>query len=147
MAVNVSVRETTIVKPAEETPKQVLWMSNLDLVILSKHTPSVYFYRRSQTGGHPTSPFFDPELLKGALSKALVPFYPLAGRLQQNETGRSEINCNGEGVLFVVAETASVLENFGDFAPTPEFRKLIPVVDYSAGISTYPLFVVQVCVC
>ncbi|KAM1219792.1 hypothetical protein ACFX2G_047821 [Malus domestica] len=147
MAANVSVRETTIVKPAEETPKQVLWMSNLDLVILSKHTPSVYFYRRSQTGGHPISPFFDPELLKGALSKALVPFYPLAGRLQQNETGRSEINCNGEGVLFVVAETASVLENFGDFAPTPEFRKLIPVVDYSAGISTYPLFVVQVCVC
>ncbi|XP_048435944.1 shikimate O-hydroxycinnamoyltransferase-like [Pyrus x bretschneideri] len=144
MAVNVSVRESTIVKPTEETPKEVLWMSNLDLVILGKHTPSVYFYRRSQTGSHHGNSFFDPAVLKRALAKALVPFYPLAGRLQQNETGRSEINCNGEGVLFVVAETASVLEDFGDFAPTPEFRKLIPVVDYSAGISTYPLLVVQV---
>ncbi|VVA41787.1 PREDICTED: shikimate, partial [Prunus dulcis] len=142
--VNVSVRESTLVKPAEETPRQVLWMTNLDLVILGNHTPSVYFYRQNQNSvhGHHNN-FFDPQVLKQALSKALVPFYPLAGRLGMEGNGRGEIDCNAEGALFVVAETGSTIDDFGDFAPTLEFRKLIPAVDYSAGISTYPLLVLQ----
>ncbi|VVA35312.1 PREDICTED: shikimate [Prunus dulcis] len=143
--VNVSVRESTLVKPAEETPRQVLWMTNLDLVILGNHTPSVYFYRQNQNSvhGHHNN-FFDPQVLKQALSKALVPFYPLAGRLGMEGNGRGEIDCNAEGALFVVAETGSTIDDFGDLAPTLEFRKLIPAVDYSTGISTYPLLVLQV---
>ncbi|CAB4273004.1 unnamed protein product [Prunus armeniaca] len=142
MVVNVSVRETTLVKPAAETPRQALWNSNVDLVIPSIHTPSVYFYRPNQNGA--SSNFFDPAVLKLALSKALVPFYPMAGRLKRDEDGRIEIDCNGEGVLFVEAETSSVIDDFGDFAPTLELRRLIPAVDYSAGISSYALLVLQV---
>ncbi|CAB4303534.1 unnamed protein product [Prunus armeniaca] len=142
MVVNVSVRETTLVKPAAETPRQSLWNSNVDLVIPSIHTPSVYFYRPNQNGA--SSNFFDPAVLKLALSKALVPFYPMAGRLKRDEDGRIEIDCNGEGVLFVEAETSSVIDDFGDFAPTLELRRLIPAVDYSAGISSYALLVLQV---
>ncbi|XP_068336375.1 shikimate O-hydroxycinnamoyltransferase-like [Pyrus communis] len=141
MVVNVTVRESTMVKPAEETPKKALWNSNVDLVIPSIHTPSVYFYRPNQNGG---SNFFDPAVLKHALSKALVPFYPMAGRLKRDDDGRVEIDCGGQGVLFVEAETGSVLDDFGDFAPTLELRRLIPAVDYSAGISTYALLVLQV---
>ncbi|PRQ50389.1 putative shikimate O-hydroxycinnamoyltransferase [Rosa chinensis] len=144
MAINLSVRESTFVKPSEETPRRALWISNLDAVVLNTHMGSVYFYRRK--AGTPSN-FFDPEVLKEALSKALVSFYPMAGRLKMNiHEGRSrvEIDCNGEGVLFVVAETSSVVDDFGDFAPTLEFRRLIPAVDYSAGISSYPLLVLQV---
>ncbi|KAB2612705.1 shikimate O-hydroxycinnamoyltransferase-like [Pyrus ussuriensis x Pyrus communis] len=141
MVVNVTVRESTMVKPAEETPKKALWNSNVDLVIPSIHTPSVYFYRPNQNGG---SNFFDPAVLKHALSKALVPFYPMAGRLKRDDDGRIEIDCGGQGVLFVEAETGSVLDDFGDFAPTLELRRLIPAVDYSTGISTYALLVLQV---
>ena len=128
-----------MVRPAEETPRRALWNSNVDLVVPNFHTPSVYFYR--PTG---VSNFFDAKIMKEALSKALVPFYPMAGRLRRDEDGRVEIDCNGEGVLFVEAETNGVIDDFGDFAPTLELRQLIPAVDYSRGIETYSLLVLQV---
>ncbi|PRQ50378.1 putative shikimate O-hydroxycinnamoyltransferase [Rosa chinensis] len=137
--VSITVKESTIVKPSEEMAQRSLWNANVDLVIPSMHTPSVYFYRPNGA-----SNFFEPRVLKHALSKALVPFYPMAGRLKRDDDGRIEIDCNGEGVLFVVAETSSVIDDFGDFAPTLELRKLIPTVDYAAGISSYPLLVLQV---
>ncbi|KAH7547529.1 hypothetical protein FEM48_Zijuj01G0319500 [Ziziphus jujuba var. spinosa] len=64
-------------------------------------------------------------VFKQALSKALVPFYPAAGRLRCDNNGRIEINCNAEGVLLIQAETSSIIDDFGDFAPTPELEKLI----------------------
>ncbi|KAI4326238.1 hypothetical protein MLD38_031571 [Melastoma candidum] len=137
--IEITVRESTMVKPSGETPKYFLWNSNIDLVVPSMHTPSVYFYRPDGSAN-----FFDPKVLKEALGKALVPFYPMAGRLRRDEDGRIEIDCNGEGVLLVEAETTSVIDDFGDFAPTLELRKLIPAVDYSAGLSAYPLLVLQV---
>ncbi|KAK9922798.1 hypothetical protein M0R45_031245 [Rubus argutus] len=97
-----------MVKPSEETtPRQSLWNSNVDLVIPSMHTPSVYFYRPN---GAPN--FFEPSVLKDALAKALVPFYPMAGRLKRDDDGRIEIDSH-------------------------------PHVDYAAGISSYPLLVLQ----
>ncbi|KAJ0833896.1 putative quinate O-hydroxycinnamoyltransferase [Helianthus annuus] len=135
----IEVRESTMVKPAEETPKINLWNSNVDLVVPNFHTPSVYFYRPN---GAPD--FFDPKVMKDALSRALVPFYPMGGRLKRDEDGRIEIDCQGQGVLFVEAESDGVVDDFGDFAPTLELRKLIPAVDYSQGIESYPLLVLQV---
>ncbi|XVF06331.1 hypothetical protein REPUB_Repub06bG0038400 [Reevesia pubescens] len=135
----VNVRESTMVRPAEETPRRSLWNSNMDLVVVRFHLPSVYFYR--STGA---TNFFDPQVMKEGLSEALVPFYPIAGRLKRDEDKRIEIDCNGEGVLFVEAETSAVIDDFGDFSPTLDLRQLIPTVDYSGGIGTYPLLVLQV---
>ncbi|XP_058067700.1 shikimate O-hydroxycinnamoyltransferase-like [Magnolia sinica] len=134
----INVRESTIVRPAQDTPKRSLWNSNVDLVVSRMHTPSVYFYRPNGS-----SNFFDTHVLKEALSKALVPFYPMAGRLGRDVDGRIQIDCNGEGVLFVEADTGAVIDDFGDFTPTMELKKLIPTVDYSGEISSYPLCVLQ----
>lgn len=130
-----------MVRPAGETPRGSLWNSNVDLVVPRFHTPSVYFYR--PTTGAPD--FFNARVLKEALSKVLVPFYPMAGRLKRDEDGRIEIDCNAEGVLFVEAETDSAIDDFGDFAPTLELRQLIPAVAYSKGMESFPLLVLQVC--
>jgi len=135
----ISVKESTMVRPGGETPKHRLWNSSLDLVVTRFHTPSVYFYRPT---GAPN--FFDASVLKEALSKVLVPFYPMAGRLKLDEEGRIEIDCNAEGVLFVEAETGSVLDDFGNFTPTMELRQLIPAVDDSKEINSFPLVVMQV---
>ncbi|GKU87231.1 hypothetical protein SLEP1_g1669 [Rubroshorea leprosula] len=44
--------------------------------------------------------FFQAQVLKEALSNVLVPFYPVAGRLGRDESGRIEIICNaGEPYL------------------------------------------------
>ncbi|KAF4368584.1 hypothetical protein F8388_018708 [Cannabis sativa] len=88
--------------------------------------------------------FFDTELLKHALAKVLVPFYPLVGRLRYDNGGRLEINCNLEGVLFMVAETESVMDDLVGCAPTVELLKLTPFIDRSAGVSSFPLLAAQI---
>ena len=137
-----------MVRPAGETPRQRLWNSNLDLVVPRFHTPSVYFYQREGAaagkegdGGR----YFDAERMRRALAEALVPFYPMAGRLARDEDGRVEIDCNAEGVLFVEADAPdAAVDDFGDFAPTMDLKRLIPAVDYTDNISSFPLLVLQV---
>ncbi|KAJ0682722.1 putative quinate O-hydroxycinnamoyltransferase [Helianthus annuus] len=82
--------------------------------------------------------------MKQALADVFMPFYPMAGWLGRDESGRIVINCNGEGALFVEAESDSCLDDFGEFTPPPEFRSLTPTVDYSGDISSYPLVFAQV---
>ncbi|KAE8669248.1 Shikimate O-hydroxycinnamoyltransferase [Hibiscus syriacus] len=136
----ITIKESTIVRPAEETLRKSLWNSNLDIVMTRYHVPSVYYYKPNGS-----SDFFDTEKLKEALSKVLVPFYPVAGRLGFDENGRLEILCNGEGVLFVEAESSSVMDHLvGDFSDDSQVLQLVPKVDYSGEISSYPLLVLQV---
>ncbi|KAL0903503.1 hypothetical protein M5K25_027889 [Dendrobium thyrsiflorum] len=137
----INVRETAMVKPGAETPRRRIWNSNLDLVVPRFHTPSVYFYRRPEVEG---DGFFDAQKLKEALAKTLVAFYPMAGRLAKDEDGRVEIDCNAEGVLLVFAETNSTVDDFGDFAPTMEMKRLIPMVEYTDDISAFALLVLQI---
>ncbi|KAL9996710.1 putative quinate O-hydroxycinnamoyltransferase [Helianthus debilis subsp. tardiflorus] len=133
------VRESTMVRPAEETPTKKLWISSLDLMAPNYHTPVVYFYRLNGAVN-----FFDTKVMKDALSRALVAFYPMAGRFIQGQDGRVEIDCQGQGALFLEAVSDGVVDDFGDFAPQMKFLKLVPVVDYSLGIQSYPLLVLQV---
>ncbi|CAH8317035.1 unnamed protein product [Eruca vesicaria subsp. sativa] len=135
----INVRNSTMVRPAAETPTTYLWNSNVDLIIARYHSSTVYFYRPNGS-----SNFFDPRVLKEALAKALVPFYPLAGSLRRDDNGRIEIDCNAAGALFVVADTPSVIDDLGDFAPSLNLSQLVPHVDYSPGIHTFPLLVLQV---
>ncbi|TVU39318.1 hypothetical protein EJB05_12731 [Eragrostis curvula] len=88
--------------------------------------------------------FFDAEKMRRALAKALMPFYLMAGRLARGEDGRVEIDCNGEGVLFVEADAPdAAVDDYGDFAPTMELKRLIPAVDYTDDILAFPLLVLQ----
>ncbi|KAI4312959.1 hypothetical protein MLD38_037743 [Melastoma candidum] len=135
----INVRESTMVKPAGETPRHFLWNSNMDLIVRHGHMITVYFYRPNGVPG-----FFDAEVMKEALGKALVMFYPMAGRLRRDEEGRVEIDCNGEGALFVVAETLSMINDLGDFTASLELRKLIPAEDFSDGLSSCPVLLLQV---
>ncbi|GMJ15868.1 hydroxycinnamoyl-CoA shikimate/quinate hydroxycinnamoyl transferase [Hibiscus trionum] len=136
----VTIKETTMVTPCEDTPKTRLWVSNIDLVMTVYHISTVYFYKPD--GG---SDFFDTKVLKEALSKILVPFYPVAGRLGYDENGRLEIVCNGEGVFFSQAEASSGMEDLvQDFTDGSKVPQLVPKFDYSGGISSYPLLGLQV---
>lgn len=134
----IKMKASTMVKPATATPTTAIWISNLDNIMPEKlHIPEIYGYR--STGA---DDFFDPVALKASLSQALVEFYPLAGRLRRDVNGRIEIDCNGKGAFFAEAECDGALADFGDFI-LPEIN-LVPPVDYSGGISTYPLLLVQV---
>ncbi|KAG9453478.1 hypothetical protein H6P81_006382 [Aristolochia fimbriata] len=76
------------------------------------HVPVIFFY--------PHNPLItenraDPRLIiKEALSKALVYYYPLAGRIREvGPNGKLTLECTGEGVLYVEADSNIKLEQFG----------------------------------
>ncbi|XVE71156.1 hypothetical protein DITRI_Ditri10aG0127800 [Diplodiscus trichospermus] len=138
---DITVKESSMIYPAQDTPKESQWISNVDMAMTTFHVPVLYFYR---TNGSPD--FFKAQVLKEALSKILVPFYPMAGRLRSDENGRLQIICNAEGALFVEAETTCAIDDLGDFVPSLKLRQLVPAVDYSGDISSYPLVMAQVTV-
>lgn len=136
----VTVKQSTMVRPAQDTPKRNIWSSNLDLLVPMIHVQTVYFYMPNRS-----SNFFEPQVLKDALSRVLVPFYPAAGRIGKDETGRLEIRCNAQGVLFVEAQTNSSIDDLGDFTDSSKMLSLVPDVEhYSSDISSYPLVLLQV---
>ncbi|PKA46786.1 Shikimate O-hydroxycinnamoyltransferase [Apostasia shenzhenica] len=140
MAEGVEIVEKGLVLPGEATPPDDIFLSNLDHLVARAHTPTVYFYRRPAEAG---AGFFSPALLRETLARALVPFYPLAGRLAAGADGRIRIRCTGDGALFVVARSVSVLDDFGDFSPSDRLRRLlVPSVDV-AGDADTPLVMLQ----
>nr|GEV08382.1 shikimate O-hydroxycinnamoyltransferase-like [Tanacetum cinerariifolium] len=132
------VGESKMVIPAMEKPRTNIWNLNIDLIASNIHTPRVYFYLSNSADN-----FFDAKVLKDALSRALVSFYPLGGKLKEDESVCIEIDCQGQGALFVEAESNGVVDDFNDFQPTMELYKLIPAVNYSLEIEYIPLLVLQ----
>ncbi|XP_057767571.1 rosmarinate synthase-like [Salvia miltiorrhiza] len=135
----INVKKSTMVRPITETPSGSLWLSNSDLLMLAAyHSRSVHLYRSNSAAN-----FFDVALLKAALGRVLVDFYPYAGRLEKADNGRIQINCNAEGVLFVEAECDAAVDDLGDFGHRAVDLSLVPKVDYSLETSTIPLLILQ----
>lgn len=121
--------ESCFVQPSKMLPRQALWLSPLDIIKASRgHTPLVHFY---QHGDDAAADFFDVGGLKKAMAKALVAFYPFAGRLTTDADGRPSIDCNNEGVLFVVARSEQLtVDAFSNLKSLPELRRLfIPCIE------------------
>ena len=109
--------------------REAIWVSDLDLLNAVAYVPTVYFYRST---GDPD--LFSPAAMKSSLSNALVPYYPLAGRLGADRDGRTEINCTGEGALFVVARSDCTIDDLGPLVPSVEMKRLlVPLADSIDG--------------
>ncbi|XAR57415.1 hypothetical protein NMG60_11025549 [Bertholletia excelsa] len=129
-----------MVKPAQQRPNEIMPLSDLDQSIALNHVFTVHFYPANSYLLQETA----VQTLKDSLSKALVLFYPLAGRLQWINTRRLELNCNSAGALFVEAKSEATISDFGDFSPNAAMKQLIPQVDYSQAIHELPVLVIQV---
>ncbi|GLJ22649.1 hypothetical protein SUGI_0426620 [Cryptomeria japonica] len=136
---DVTVTGSMIVKPVKSTPSHQLWVSNIDLVMVRGHSPVAYIYRAPPNGDSDVA-----EILRDALSKVLMDFYPLAGRLVVDASGRIAVDCNGEGALFVQAVTDSSIDDFGYFTSPAQLTTLVPSATYENGITTFPLLMIQV---
>lgn len=140
----IKVKKSTMVCPAKETPKGHFWLSKLDMMVRSPYTHTKVLFLYSPPTS--SSNCFDPNIMKEALGRALVPFYPMAGRLIFNEeNSRYEIDCNAKGALFIEAESTHALADFGEYwRPDSQLKEVVfPVCDYTGGLSSFPLLLVQ----
>ncbi|TKY59492.1 Spermidine coumaroyl CoA acyltransferase [Spatholobus suberectus] len=97
-------KEVIFIKPLKPTPTTILSLSSIDNDPEGNyHEQSLHVYR-SANHNSPYSSKLDPaEVIKEALSKALIYYYPVAGKLVRHADGKLRINCNSEGVPFTEA--------------------------------------------
>ncbi|CAN6331359.1 unnamed protein product [Urochloa humidicola] len=136
-------RDPELVTPAAPTLRETKRLSDHD-TIRCFHAPTAFFYR----GGRRRQDDDDPvSIIRRALGEALVPYYPLAGRLREVEVRKLVVDCTGEGVLFVEADAdvrLAQLEAAGLTPPFPCMEQLLFDVEGSSGILNCPLLLIQV---
>jgi len=138
----VKIKACYVVKPAEPTWVGIQPLSQLDQIGVMKHVPTIYFYNNEAIKDWLSRPNKVIGTLKDSLSRALVPFYPLAGRLRRVDGGL-ELECNAKGVELIEAESSHLMSDFGDFSNFKGFEGLFPQLDYSKPVEDHPLYLVQ----
>ena len=135
--------EPKLVFPARPTPHEIKPLSDIDNQKgFRNKVPSLWFYAHN-----PCMQGKDPaQLIKKALSEALVFYYPLAGRLREGPDHKLMVDCNEEGVIFIEADADATLEQFGQPVqpPFPCLEEIVYDVPGSEGIIKCPLLLFQV---
>ncbi|GAV78188.1 Transferase domain-containing protein [Cephalotus follicularis] len=124
----------------QQTPRHLKYLSDLDehfrmqnnVILFYKHNPS-------KKGKDPVS------VIMEALGRALVYYYPLAGRLREGPNEKLMVDCTDEGILFVEAEANITLEQLGDsiYQPYEYVDEFLCKVPGSEGILNCPVLLVQ----
>ncbi|KAG8377835.1 hypothetical protein BUALT_Bualt08G0074900 [Buddleja alternifolia] len=130
-----------LICPISPTPNQTLYLSNLDdQKFLRFSIKYLYVFRKS----------LSKQALKDSLSRVLVHYYPLAGRLRRcgienDDDHKLEVDCNGEGAVFAEAKMDISADELLEVArkPNRSFRKLLYRVE-APGFLDIPPLVIQV---
>lgn len=130
----------TLVPPAEETTKGLYYLSNLDQNI-AVIVRTIYCYKPEEIGNENAV-----QVIKDALAKVLVHYYPAAGRLTISSEGKLIVDCTGEGAVFVEAEANCTIDDIGDNTkPNPvTLGKLVYDTPGAKNILEIPPLVAQV---
>ncbi|KAH7685050.1 omega-hydroxypalmitate O-feruloyl transferase protein [Dioscorea alata] len=117
----VTILSSTKLYPLEKQERRSMFLSNIDQV-LNFNVHTVHFFKKNTKFSIKNV----VEKLKLALEKLLVAYDFLAGRLTfNNAEGRLEIDCNAEGVRFIVGSSELTLEDLGELDyPNPAFKQL-----------------------
>lgn len=137
-----------LIPPAGPTPNEFKELSDIDdQEGLRFQIPVIQFYRNDEHYGGSTLRGRDPaKVIKEALGKALVAYYPFAGRLREKAGRKLVVECNGEGVLFIEADADVTLDEFGEALqpPFPCLEDLLFDVPGFGGVLHSPLLLFQV---
>ncbi|XP_061351755.1 alcohol acyltransferase 9-like [Gastrolobium bilobum] len=125
MGSSVRVKEAVVVTPSEPTPYGVLALSPLDSQLFLRFTIEYLLVYKASPGvdqGATTA------RLKAALAKALVPYYPFAGRVRARPSDSClEVVCGAQGAVFI--EAFADRYSINDFEKAPKtvthWRKLL----------------------
>ncbi|KAK4430465.1 Benzyl alcohol O-benzoyltransferase [Sesamum alatum] len=123
-----------LIPPAKPTPHEFKPLSDIDDQDgLRFQLPVIQFYRKN-----PTMDGKDPvKVIRDAVARALVFYYPFAGRLREMAGRKMVVECTGEGILFIEADADATLQQFGDTLqpPFPCLEELLYDVPGSGGVT------------
>ncbi|KAK4729233.1 hypothetical protein R3W88_022221 [Solanum pinnatisectum] len=143
MPISITHHKPKLVVPSIITPHEIKHLSEIDDQGSTRfHVSLLMFYKYNSIMEDK-----DPaKIIKDGLSKTLVFYYPLAGRLIEGPNKKLMVNCNGEGVLFIEADANVELDKLGDSIkpPCPYLDLLLHNVPGSDGIIGCPLLLIQV---
>ncbi|PKI49636.1 hypothetical protein CRG98_029973 [Punica granatum] len=128
---------SSLIRPSSPTPTGTLYLSNLD---------DQHFLRFSIKYLYLFETSVPSDTLKRSLSRVLIDYYPLAGRLRTSCPGddrKLEVDCNGEGALFAEASMDLTAEEVLGLArrPNRSWRKLLYRVEGQSFLNVPPLVV------
>ncbi|XP_057470391.1 alcohol acyltransferase 9 [Actinidia eriantha] len=128
--------QPTLITPNTPTPNHSLYLSNLDdQKFLRFSIKYLFLFKKSVSS----------DTLKYSLSRLLVDYYPLAGRLRASseDDQKLEVDCNGEGAVFAQAFMDVTAEDFLALSTKPNrsWRKLLYRVDARSFLDVPPLVV------
>ncbi|KAF7849188.1 hypothetical protein BT93_L1146 [Corymbia citriodora subsp. variegata] len=133
-----------LISPSQATPHELKPLSDLDdQEGLHFRFPFLFFYPNSPPIGGREDPV---RVVKEALGKALVYYYPQYQRIREGPNGKLVVDCTAEGILFVEADADISLEELGDSVRPPcgFVDEVLCDVAGSGGIIGCPLLLVQV---
>ncbi|KDP39569.1 hypothetical protein JCGZ_02589 [Jatropha curcas] len=134
--------EPELITPPKPTPHEFKPLSDIDdQEGLRIQIPFIQIYRHD-----PSMEGKDPvQVIRNAIAKALVFYYPFAGRLREGPNRKLIMECNGEGVLFIEADANVSLDQSGDALqpPFPFLDELLFDVPGSSGILHCPVILIQ----
>ncbi|KAJ7523641.1 hypothetical protein O6H91_18G056600 [Diphasiastrum complanatum] len=113
---------TNSIRPAKKTDPHWVTLTNLDRLHGHYYTPVILYYPYEE--GRCLEKV--AQKLKDSLAEALVAFYPLAGRVVQNENELAKLHCNDAGAVFTEAYVDGVLDDLKaqtlGYHPVPELN-------------------------
>lgn len=125
MGTSVRVKEAVVVTPSEPTPSGVFPLSALDSQLFLRFTVEYLLVYRPGPGLNQVA---TTARLKAALARALVPYYPFAGRVRPRpDTPGLEVVCRAQGAAFIEAYSDSYTAKDFEKAPktVTQWRKLL----------------------
>ncbi|CAN6206716.1 unnamed protein product [Urochloa humidicola] len=138
--------DPVLVSPSSPTPHETKPLSDIDDGEgMRFYSSGIHLYR-----ANPAKAGQDPAtVIRDALARALVPYYPLAGRLREEQGRKLVVDCAGQGVMFADADADLTADDFGDVKcpPFPCFEQFILESTTIAGVEPVvdrPLLYVQV---
>ena len=141
----VTKKSPELLCPAKSTPHEFKYLSDIDdQAFLRTYVTIINFYKKN-----PSMEGKDPvKIIREAVAKALVFYYPLAGRLREHTGRKLVVECTGQGVVFVEADADAMLQHLGVdalYPPFPNSDDLVTDVPSSLGIlDDIPLKFIQV---
>ncbi|KAM0892490.1 hypothetical protein ACQ4PT_025711 [Festuca glaucescens] len=137
--VAISKSPPVVVQPSEPvTSTSDINLSSYDRHLVSRPATAFFVFER---------PMHEPvETIKRGLSRALLDYYPIAGRLAAGATaGDVVIKCTGEGVSFVAASTSCAIKDVKDLSD-PSLKEELGVFYDGRCRYSDPLVLMQVTV-